>query len=248
MSLSRILAFVIVVSLAFQVTSIQSWAETKAPAKKQKAPVRKPRPEFADPVVDESLPNVLLIGDSISIGYTLAVRKALKGEANVWRIPTNGGPTTRGIDQLDQWLSGRTYDLVHFNFGLHDLKYLAGDGKSLGDPKASDSRQQVLIDAYEKNLRMIATQLTSASKTVIWRETTPVPEGADGRIAGDEVRYNQVAAKVISEFEGMITDPMHAYALEIAEHQKPANVHYTSEGSRLLGVHVANVVREHLPE
>ena len=39
------------------------------------------------------LPRVLLIGDSISIGYTLEVRKLLAGKANLHRIAENGGPT-----------------------------------------------------------------------------------------------------------------------------------------------------------
>ena len=50
------------------------------------------------PVTDDpKLPRVLLIGDSISIGYTLPTREFLKGKANLHRIPANGGPTTRGL-------------------------------------------------------------------------------------------------------------------------------------------------------
>ena len=45
---------------------------------------------FANPKDNPLLPNVLLIGDSISISYTVDVRKLLKGKADVFRIPTNG--------------------------------------------------------------------------------------------------------------------------------------------------------------
>ena len=48
-----------------------------------------PRPEFAPVVDDPALPRVLIIGDSISIGYTLPLRAALDGIANVHRPPTN---------------------------------------------------------------------------------------------------------------------------------------------------------------
>lgn len=45
------------------------------------------------PITDTpGLPRVLLIGDSISMGYTLPVRDLLKGRANVHRIPENGTP------------------------------------------------------------------------------------------------------------------------------------------------------------
>jgi len=64
------------------------------------------RPEFQPPEVDPDLPNVLLIGDSISIGYMLATRKELSGEANVWRPITNCGPSTKGLESLDAWLGG----------------------------------------------------------------------------------------------------------------------------------------------
>ena len=51
------------------------------------------------------LPNVLIIGDSISIGYTLPTRTLLKGKVNLHRIPTNGGPPTKGIAEIEKWLS-----------------------------------------------------------------------------------------------------------------------------------------------
>lgn len=68
---------------------------------------RRVNPAFTDPDVDPSLPNVLLIGDSISIGYHLAAREALAGKANVFRPKANCGPTTRGLAQMDQWLGDR---------------------------------------------------------------------------------------------------------------------------------------------
>jgi hypothetical protein len=72
---------------------------------------------------DPKLPRVLLIGDSISIGYTVAVRERLKGKANVHRIPQNGGATEVGLDKMTAWLGKGKWDVIHFNFGLHDAKY-----------------------------------------------------------------------------------------------------------------------------
>ena len=90
------------------------------------------------------LPRVLLIGDSISIGYTLPTRELLDGKANVHRIPTNGGPTTRGLEQLDRWLGDSRWDVIHFNFGLHDLKRADAKG-TLVD--VSQGPRQVDLDA-----------------------------------------------------------------------------------------------------
>src|SRR5262249_4795155 len=79
-------------------------------------------PAFAPVKDDPALPRVLLIGDSISIGYTVPARKLLQGKANVHRIPENGGPTSNGSAKLDKWLGDGKWDVIHFNWGLHDLK------------------------------------------------------------------------------------------------------------------------------
>ena len=63
----------------------------------------------------------MLIGDSISIAHTLPSRHLLKEIANVHRIPANAGATTNGLAQIDTWLGTRQWDVIHFNWGLHDL-------------------------------------------------------------------------------------------------------------------------------
>jgi acyl-CoA thioesterase-1 len=204
-------------------------------------------PAFQAPEVKPGLPNVLLIGDSISIGYMIPARQALEAEANVWRPPVNCGPTTRGLESLESWLGDRKWDVIHFNFGLHDLKYLGPNNKNLADPDAATSHQQVPIDQYAENLRKIATRLKQTGATVIWCQTTPVPEGAQGRVPGDAQRYNEAAAKVMSELD-VRTDPLFDVASENAKLQRPANVHYTPEGSEVLGKQVAKAVRSALSE
>ena len=97
----------------------------------------------------DGLPNVLLIGDSISIGYTLGVRKNLKGIANVHRPPTNCGPSVKGMAELDNWLGTTKWDLIHFNFGLHDLKWMGANGENLAEPNGDGNSQQVPIQEYK---------------------------------------------------------------------------------------------------
>src|ERR1051325_9877533 len=86
-------------------------------------------PAFA-PVTDRpGLPRVLLIGDSISIGYTVTVQKALAGKANVHRIPENGADTVNGLKKIESWLGDSHWDVIHFNWGLHDLKVTGDRGR-----------------------------------------------------------------------------------------------------------------------
>ena len=208
-------------------------------------PKRKPNPVFA-PVKDNSnLPRVLLIGDSISIGYTLPTREFLKGKANLHRIPTNGGPTTKGLASIDAWLGKGNWDLIHFNWGLHDLKYMGPNAENLF-PKEKGGKPQVPIDAYEKNLDKLVTRLKKTRAKLIWRNTTPVPPGSKGRHVGDSVKFNTAAARVMKKHGVPTHDLFTMSKKRMKEIMRPANVHYTPEGSKVLGKDVARVIMEAL--
>jgi hypothetical protein len=211
--------------------------QDQAPKKKKQNPVMAPIEDVA------GLPRVLLIGDSISIGYTLQVRKALEGKANVHRPPTNCGPSSKGLEGIDQWLGDKKWDAIHFNFGLHDLKYLGPNGKNLQDPKDPKNHQQVPPEEYEKNLRKLVERLQKTNAKLIWRNTTPVPEGAKGRVVGDSVNYNAIAAKVMKD-NGI--DVHDVYALvkpKMGELMQPkGNVHFNKDGSQTLAQDVAAAI------
>lgn len=203
---------------------------------------RKGNPALA-PVEDVAgLPRVLLIGDSISIGYTLDVRRLLQGKANVHRPPVNCQSTIEGKANLERWLGEGEWDVIHFNWGLHDLKYLGPNGENLANPKAEGSTQKVPIDLYRKNLSELVERLKKTGAVLIWRSTTPVPEGISGRVPADEVRYNRVAAEVMAE-AGVETDDLWAYASEHAERiLRKRDVHFTREGSAELAAEVAKSI------
>jgi acyl-CoA thioesterase-1 len=204
---------------------------------------RQTRPQFRPPDnIDPKLPNVLLIGDSISIGYMLPVRKMLEGEANVFRPATNCGPTTRGLQSLDEWLGDRKWDIIHWNFGLHDLKYLGPNGENLADPYSATSHQQVPPDDYARNIRQLAQRLKRTGATVVFCQTTPVPEGAKGRVVGDSKKYNEIAEEVMESVGGIEINRLYDFAIDNVENL-PANVHYSEEGSKKLASQVANVIR-----
>jgi len=204
-------------------------------AKKKKArPARKPNPAMVKVEDVAGLPRVLLIGDSISIGYTVPVRELLKGKANVHRPLTNCGPSSKGVAEIDKWLGDGKWDVIHFNWGLHDLKYLGPKGQNLADPAAKDSHPQVPIDKYEANLRKLVARLQKTKAKLIWRSTTPVPEGAKGRVVGDSAKYNAVAKKIMDEHDIAIDDQYSFSLKQLKKIQLPANVHFSKEGSAAL--------------
>ncbi len=205
------------------------------PENKAKKAKKKRVPAAMKPVKDTpGLPRVLLIGDSISIGYTVGVRELLLGKANVHRPLTNCGPTTKGVKELDKWLGDKPWDVIHFNFGLHDLKYLGPRGQNLADPKGEGSHQQVPLADYEKHLKTMVARLEKTGARLIWRSTTPVPPGARGRVVGDSAKYNKVAAKIMKERKIAIDD-MYSFCMpRLKEIMRPANVHFTPAGSKVL--------------
>jgi hypothetical protein len=205
-------------------------------------PAAKPAGPLAPIKDQEGLPRVLLIGDSISIGYTLAVRELLKGKANVHRPSTNCGPTSRGVSGIDKWLGKGKWDVIHFNWGLHDLKYLGPQGQNLADPKAAGSHQQIPPAEYEKNLQLLVKRMKKTGARLIWCSTTPVPSGAKGRVVGDSMKYNQIALRVMKEHD-IPVDDLYGFSLgKLEKIQRPANVHFTPEGSRMLAEEVVKAI------
>ena len=208
----------------------------KKPAAKAVPKAAKADPAMAVITDDPKLPRVLLIGDSISIGYTVPVREQMAGKANVHRILTNGGPTSNGVANLAKWLGTGKWDVIHFNWGLHDLKYL------------DTGKQQIPPDEYEKNLRTLVATLKSTGAKLIWCSTTPVPDAKlnPPRKPADVLAYNAVARRVMEENKIPINDLFTHAAAKLAEVQIPANVHFTKSGSDYLAVKVAAALREAL--
>lgn len=229
----------------FTVVGLSATAQESKPEVKNAPAAEKPsriQEEFVPPKENTKLPNVLLIGDSISIAYTLPVRERLLQEANVWRPTANCGPTTRGVASLDSWLGDRHWDVIHFNFGLHDLRWMPVKNSAGNDKKKGEEAPQVSLKDYDANLRKIVTRLKKTGATLIWCETTPVPAESPHRIEGDEENYNAVAAKVMREMGDIRSDALHDFAKSDAQ-QLPANVHYTPAGSKQLADHVTASIR-----
>jgi lysophospholipase L1-like esterase len=173
---------------------------------------------------DPKLPRVLLIGDSISGGYTLPTRKALAGKANVHKAPENCGPTSNGLKKLDVWLGDGKWDVIHFNFGIHDRRTLPAD--------------------YEQRLEQIVDRLKKTGAKIIWASTTPVPAGTkDGpSMPAAIVERNRIAAAVMKNHDIAIDDLFSTLTPHVDRVMKPDDVHPNAEGYELLGKQVAAAI------
>jgi lysophospholipase L1-like esterase len=200
------------------------------------------------------LPNVLIIGDSISIGYTRMVAANLKGVANVYRpiypqgnAPINCGDTKLGLKDLDQWLSGHQWDVIHFNWGLHDLCYRHPDAKVYGNRDKVNGTISVPIEQYKKNLTKLITQLQSTGAKLIWASTTLVPAGEAGRHEGDEIKYNAVALELVQKHNIAVNDLHQLTAQMNADlFTTTGDVHFKPQGYEQLASQVADSIKTQL--
>lgn len=241
------LASVVVLALVVSLLNLTAVANTPQAKKAQATNTRKQRqeksatkkerhPAFDEVIDNPKLPRVLLIGDSISIGYTVPVRKLLAEKANVHRIPTNGGDTVRGLELIEKWLGKKRWDVIHFNWGLHDLKRLKGGKYDATGTQVRSPKE------YATNLEKLVVRLKKTGATLIWASTTPVPKSARGRLHGDSVIFNGEAAKIMKK-HGIRVNDLYGYVMPtLAKAQKPRNVHFTQTGQQMLGKKVAKEI------
>lgn len=189
-------------------------------------------------------PKVVLVGDSIRMGYAPSVTKRLDGQSIVVSHKENGGDSATVLKNLDAWVIKEQPVLVHLNCGLHDLKKDKKTGK-----------YQVSLDEYEANLRKIIECIRKETNAVlVFAATTPIVDelhakrgaGFD-RFEADVKRYNAKAQSVMAELNVPIHDlhrlVHHSGASELLGKD---GTHYTPAGYERLGEAVADCVRRHL--
>lgn len=175
---------------------------------------------------DPALPRILLIGDSVSRAYTQTVRKELKGKANVHRAPANCGPTSTGLKKIDIWLGDGEWDFIHFNFGIHD-------------------RNTPIAD-YTDRLEQLIARMKATGATLIWANTTPLPDVPDKWSSASVIERNAAAAEVMAKHEIVINDLFGAISPRLAYLQNPDDCHFNGEGNTFLGETVARFLEAQL--
>lgn len=192
--------------------------------------------------------NCLVIGDSISIGYTPWVIKMLGDNYQVqhapWDVIDGGALDSKyGLQCLDMFLQTSmleptTYDVIIFNFGMHDINF---SGKS--------PEEYVEPDEYAENLRSIASILLSTGAKVGFVLTTPVPFSVtlNNRVK----QYNRLADAVMKTFPTVVTADLYTWVTDacgeppyescIIAREQPSP-HYTQPGYEYLSIRVKDLI------
>ncbi|QBR70910.1 SGNH/GDSL hydrolase family protein [Beijerinckiaceae bacterium] len=202
------------------------------------------------PVVNPDLPMVLIIGDSISVPYTVPVRLRLEGIANIFHPMENCGGTLKILQKLDGWLGSTKWAVIHFNAGLHDLAHVQYENVAPGKQKmvpVGQGPRWVSPESYRANLEEIVERLKKTGARLIFATTTPVPVGEANRLPEDVALYNQAALSVMRKNNVQIDD-LNAVSVESAGlFQMPRDVHFLQQGSDILADRVAASIKTALP-
>jgi lysophospholipase L1-like esterase/dienelactone hydrolase len=200
---------------------------------------------LAQPPKSAELPKVLLLGDSIRMGYAPLVAKKLDGVAVVVHPGAEqGGDTANTLKLLDKWVGDHKPAVVHWNNGLHDLKR-----------SKKTHTHQVPIEQYGKNLAEIAVRLNKvAPGRVVFANTTPILDDRHAarkadfdRLEADVQAYNAAATKALLPL-GVPVHDLHRIVIDGGAEKLLGKdgTHYTPEGYDRLAEAVADCVKRQL--
>lgn len=211
-----------------------------------------PQNKAMDKIEDvPGLPRVLIIGDSISIAYTVTVRDLLNGKANVHRAPVNCQSSITGLSGTTgpkSWQGDQKWDVIHFNFGIWDAKIVPATGQ----PAVSEAD-------YVRNLTEIAGRLQTTGAKVIFATTTPIPDSLTSQPTGPGTldpkarffvplsRRTSAAVEALQKM-GVVIDDLNAVIYADREkYWNPKDLHFSSKGSQILSKAVAASIESQLP-
>lgn len=172
---------------------------------------------------ETSDPTILVIGDSISIGYTPTIRASYFGAYQVVHNPCNAMTSTWTLSQLDTWLGSRTtFEAITFNNGLWDTRYGVSE------------------DDYRSNLHLIAQKIKAKTAKPLFLTMTQILPGTEGNSNAKVLIYNQIAIDVM-QAEGVPVFDLYTVSDSLKdEHTSSTDVHYTNFGYQVLGISIVN--------
>jgi len=184
--------------------------------------------EVRPPHPDPKLPNVLLLGDSISRNYFPQVTKDLTGIANVYLMAPStcvGDPRLpHQIAEIAR-LEGVPFQVVHFNNGMHGWEYTEDQYRA----------------AFPQFLRSVRA-LVGKNGSLIWTNTTPVRADATNGATNPRIdRRNAIATNLV-EARNIPIDNQHDLMMKHQDLHEDS-VHFNPSGAAIQGDQAAAMIR-----
>src|SRR5713226_8196490 len=184
------------------------------------------RPQLADP----KLPNVRLLGDSITRNYFPQVTHDLRGVANVYVMASStsvGDP--RLSHQIAEFAAMQrvSFAVIHFNNGMHGWGYTEAQFQS----------------GFPMFLRAI--RLLPGRGKLIWATITPVKGEVSGGATNPRIDARNAVAHAFIEAEKILVDDQHGLMIRHFDLYEGA-VHFNESGSAIMGGQAATIIKQAL--
>ena len=216
----------VVLSLGFLIESSSVRAQKPASIPEEIEWTWEVRPQHADP----KLPNVLLLGDSITRNYFPQVTHDLRGVANVYLMASStsvGDP--RLSHQIAEFAATQrvSFAVIHFNNGMPGWGYTEAQFQS----------------GFPMFLRAI--RLLSGRGKLIWATITPVKREVSGGASNPRIDARNAVAHAFIEAEKILVDDQHALVIRHLDLYEDA-VHFNENGSAIMGGQAATIIKRAL--
>lgn len=187
---------------------------------------------------------IVLMGDSIRMGYDKYVKEAFEGTAEVYYPSENCRFAEYMLRYAHVWKENDKWpddiDLVHWNAGLWDVLELFDDG-----PLTSISYYAECISRINKRIRMLYP-----NAKIVFATSTPVLEDKYGEGAKRHnatiKEYNDAAVAALASSDTVIND-LYSLAIDFPEEYHSDVTHYsTDKGREYIGGRVISVICKEL--
>lgn len=190
--------------------------------------------------INKDMKKIVLIGDSIRMGYDKYVKEALKNSAEVYYPEENCRFAEYVLRYAHEWKSssgcGDDVDLVHWNAGLWDALELFED-----EPLTSIDYYEKAIARIDKRLRLIypKAKLVFATSTHVLEHRCNKDFRRHNAIIE---KYNEAAKRALAGTDTMIND-LYTVTKNFPESYHSDWVHfYTDEGTEVIGGRVLSII------
>ena len=183
---------------------------------------------------------IILLGDSIRMGYDKYVKAALEGTAEVYYPEENCRFAAYILRYAHEWKKKGGWpadvDLVHWNAGLWDAIELFDDG-----PLTSFDYYGEAVARVDKRLRLLFPKAK-----IVFATSTTVLEGKCGanyvRHNATIAKFNQTAIQAFSDRDTVINDLFSLTEKMPESYHSDAVHYYTDRGTETLGGAVLGVI------
>lgn len=174
---------------------------------------------------------IVLLGDSIRMGYDKFVRSSLEGSAEIYYPSDNCKFAQYLLRFLRDWTKDGTLpadaDAVHWNAGLWDVVQLYGD-----EPLTPPETYALMLERIHRHL----TRYFPGAKLIFATSTSVIEKGYGPDLSRKNQtieEYNAIARRVLEPL-GETVDDLYAVSLTATAECRSDVTHFNTDAGRLL--------------